>query len=286
VKEIPAWHFARISGDRMSQDLTSVRRALIRVSSDLKQNRLLPAAKAVHAAAKSLVHVSLMKHEQEELSRMVNDACALLQNCRELRRIFPLAVVYVPRKEADLIATLEELIPLLEGEAAQQAQDGMEALLARQQQTFAKGKSELEAGDLPTARETFGALANEFSEDADLMANMGEAFLQKGLYEDASLYLARASALLPQSAHVLNHLGIALRKMGRFDIAEQKFRAALALENKDPNLYFNLGRLYLDAQKWQACLECAQAALALEPSFSHASRMIAYCTRILNSGKT
>jgi Flp pilus assembly protein TadD len=157
--------------------------------------------------------------------------------------------------------------------------------VARQQQTFAKGKADLDAGDHTTARETFGTLANEFSEDADLITHVGEAFLQKGLYEDASLYLARASALLPQSAHVLNHLGIALRKMGRLDIAEQKFRAALALENKDPNLYFNLGRLYLDAQKWQACLECAQAALALEPAFSHASRMIAYCTRMLDNGK-
>ncbi|MDR2077230.1 MAG: tetratricopeptide repeat protein [Desulfovibrio sp.] len=269
----------------MSQDLTSVRRALTRVSSDLKQNNLLSAAKAVHAAARTLVFVPLIKHEQEELSRMLGDACALLQNSRELRRIFPLAVVYVPRKEAELIATMEELIPLLEAEAAEQARSGAEALLARQRKTFAKGESELEAGDHATARETFGALVGEFSEDAALMANVGEAFLRNGLYEDASHYLTGASCLLPRSAHVLNHLGIALRKMGRFDLAEEKFRAALALEGKDPNLHFNLGRLYLDAKKWQSCLECAQAALALDPSLSQASQMIAYCLRRLRDGK-
>jgi tetratricopeptide (TPR) repeat protein len=83
---------------------------------------------------------------------------------------------------------------------------------------------------------------------------------------------------------VLNHLGIALRKMGRYDLAEEKFRAALALESKDPNLYFNLGRLYLDAKRWQGCLECAQAALGLDPSLSQASQMIAYCTRMLEKG--
>jgi tetratricopeptide (TPR) repeat protein len=266
----------------MSQDLTGIRLALARVSSDLKQNRLLPAAKAVHAAVKALVHVSLMRHEQEELSRMLCDACLLLQNSRELRLVFPLLISYSSGKEADLIATLDELIPILEGEAADQAQSGMEALLARQQQTFAKGKSELEAGDHAGARATFSVLVGEFPEDAQLMANVGEAFLQKGLYADASHYLTGASVLLPGSAHVLNHLGIALRKMGRLDIAEEKFRAALALEDKDPNLHFNLGRLYLDAKKWQDCLECARSALTLDPSFSQASQMLSYCNRMLD----
>jgi tetratricopeptide (TPR) repeat protein len=264
----------------MSQDLTSVRRALTQVPGDLKQNRLLSAAKATHAAAKALIHVPLMRHEQEELGRMLGDACALLQNSRELRQVFPLAVAHVPGKEAELIATLEELISLLEAETAKSA----EILLARQHKTFARGKSELEAGNSAAARETFRTLTGEFSEDADLVANVGEAFLQKGLYEDALHYLTSASALLPRSAHVLNHLGIALRKMGRYDLAEEKFRAALALENKDPNLHFNLGRLYLDAEKWQSCLECAQAALALDPSLSQASQMIAYCTRMLEKG--
>jgi tetratricopeptide (TPR) repeat protein len=269
----------------MSQDLTSVRRALTMVSSDLKQNKLLPAAKAIFSATKTLVHFPLMKHEQEELARMVGDACALLQDSRELRRVFPLAVMYVPKKEADLISTLEELIAVLEAETANQAQNGMDALLAQRQTAFEKGKSELEEGDHTSARATFSALAEAFSEDADLMTNVGEVFLQNGLYEDASYYLASASSLLPRSAHVLNHLGIALRKMGRLDVAEEKFRAALALENKDPNLYFNLGRLYLDAKKWQSCLECAKAALALDPSLTQASQMSAYCVRMLAKGK-
>ncbi|MDR1359774.1 MAG: tetratricopeptide repeat protein [Deltaproteobacteria bacterium] len=270
----------------MSQDLSSVRMALARVSSDLKQNRLLPAAKAVQGAVKALVHVPMLKHEQEELSRMLGEACVLLQNSRELRQVFPLAIAYTPKKEAALAATMDELIPILEGEAADQAQSGMEALLARQRQTFEKGKSELEAGDHAAARETFSVLTGEFSEDAALMTHVGEAFLQKGLYADATHYLSGASLLLPDSAHVLNHLGIALRKLGRLDVAEEKFRAALALEDKDPNLYFNLGRLYLDAQKWQSCLECAQAALALDPSLGQASKMSAYCRRMLDNGKS
>ena len=247
------------------------------MSGDLKQNRLLSAAKAVQAAAKALIHTQLMRHEQEELGRMLGDACALLQNSRELRQAFPLAVVYLPGKEAELIATLEELISLLESEAA----EGAAVVLARQRKTFARGKSELEEGNHATARETFRALTGEFSEDAVLIADVGEAFLRKGLYKDALDYLSSASALLPRSAHVLNHLGIALRKMGRYDLAEEKFRAALALERKDPNLHFNLGRLYLDAKMWQSCLECAQAALALDPSLSQASQMIAYCARML-----
>ena len=56
---------------------------------------------------------------------------------------------------------------------------------------------------------------------------------------------------------------------------------ALSIEKNDPNLYFNLGRLYLDSKRWTECMACAQAALNIEPSFTQASQMIAYCARML-----
>ena len=49
----------------MTQELTGIRRALTRVSSELKQNRLLPAAKAVQAAARALIRLPLLKNEQD-----------------------------------------------------------------------------------------------------------------------------------------------------------------------------------------------------------------------------
>lgn len=265
----------------MTQELTGIRRALTRVSSELKQNRLLPAAKAVYAAARALTRLSLLKNEQEELTRMVGEGCALLQGNKELRKIFPLTISYVPKEEAQLVETLTELIAVLEGEAAQQMQEGLQALQERQRSTLEKGRKELDAGAHDTARETFRGLSEEFAEDGELITEIGEAFLQAGLFNDAAKYLSQASSILPESAHVLNRLGIALRKLGRFDAAEEKFRTALAIERNDPNLYFNLGRLYLDSKKWAECMACAKAALGIEPSFTQATQMIAYCERML-----
>ena len=265
----------------MTQELTSIRRALTRVSSDLKQNRLLPAANAVQAAARALIRLPLLKGEQEELTRLIGESCVLLQGNKELRKLFPLSITYIPKEEQQLVETLAELIAILQSEAASQAQDGMQALLDRQRNALDKGQQELDAGQHDAARATFKSLSEEFAEDGELITEIGEAFLQAGLFDDAAKYLGEASKILPGSAHVLNRLGIALRRLGRFEAAEEKFRAALQIEHNDPNLYFNLGRLYLDGKRWEDCMASAQAALDLEPSFTQASQMISYCTRML-----
>lgn len=267
----------------MSQELTSIRRTLTRVSSDLKQNRLLPAANAVQAAARAMIRMSLLKNEQEELSRIIADACGLLQNNKELRKIFPLAITYVPKEEAQLVETLNELIVILQTEASAQAQDGLAALLERQRSQLEKGQQELDAGQHDATRITFKDLSQEFSEDGELITEIGEKFLQAGLFEDAAFYLQDASAILPRSAHILNSLGIALRRLKRFDVAEEKFQEALEFEKNDPNLYFNLGRLYLETKRWGDCMACAQEALNLEPSFTQATQMVSYCNRMLKT---
>ncbi len=104
--------------------------------------------------------------------------------------------------------------------------------------------------------------------------------MRVNMYEDAAAYLEGAARLL-KSTHVLNRLGITLRKLKRFDSAEEKYRTALALEPNDPNLHFNLGRLYLDWQKWDECRLCAEATLTLQPEFSEAAQMAAYCRRMI-----
>jgi tetratricopeptide (TPR) repeat protein len=267
--------------DIMTQELTSIRRTLTMVPSDVKQNKLLPAANAIQAAARALIRLPLLKNEQDELVKQVSDACDLLQDNKELRKIFPLAITYVPKHEQALVDILGELISTLESEAASQAQDGMSALLERQKSTLEKGKTQLEAGEHDAARKTFAAVTKEFSKDDKLHVEVGEAFMQVGLFADAEQYLTKAEKIAPNSAHVLNRLGIALRRLGRFDAAEARFRKAISLEGHDPNLHFNLGRLYLDWEKWQECALCGQAALDIEPSFTQASQMLAYCARKL-----
>lgn len=265
-----------------SNDLSSIRRNLSMVSSMIKKEQLLPAANSLHAAVKAFIHVPMMKAEQEEFIRLIEDACFVLQSNKKLRAIFPLEIKYVPQQERQLLEILEELIAILDAEAANNAQLGLDAFKLKQQQIMQQGKREIENGEYDAARKTFAQASSDFPEDGEMHSEIGESFLQAGLYDDAEGYLNTASNLLGASAHVLNHLGICLRKMKRFDKAEEKFREAIALEPKDPNLYFNFGRMFLDAKKWEQSAENAQKALDLDPSFTQASQMVAYCHRMIS----
>jgi tetratricopeptide (TPR) repeat protein len=139
----------------------------------------------------------------------------------------------------------------------------------------------LSKGEHDEARHTFRELIDEYSDDARLVTEVGECFMQAGLYEGAAGHLGVAARLTPDSAHVFNRLGITLRKMQRYDKAEDYFMRALELEKNDSNLYFNMGRLYLDLMDWGKTVTFAEKALSLDPNFTEAAKLAAYARRKL-----
>ena len=263
----------------MSQEMSGIRRALSRVSSDMKQGQYISAATSIRDAARLFTRgVSMIKNEHEEFVTMLHAGCELLRYSKEVAKYFPLAIAYTPGQEAALVALMSQLIEALQ-EAA--TEDTIKKHEERKQAGLVKGRKELADGEHDQARRTFRELTDEYSDDSQLATEVGETFLQAGLYEDASRYLGAAARLTPDSAHVFNRLGIALRKMKRYDKAEQYFLHALSLESDDPNLYFNLGRLYLDWMDWEKTVIFAEKALALNPEFTEAAKLAAYAKRKL-----
>lgn len=264
----------------MSQEMSSTRRALSRVSTDLKQGKLISAAISVRDAARLFTRgVPMIKKEHEELVTMLHSGCELLRLNKELAKHFPLAISYTAGQEAALIDLMNQLI-----EALQEAstQDTIRKHEERKKAGLVKGRQELAEGDHDEARKTLRELTDEYGHDAQLATEVGECFLEVGLYLDAAEHLSVAARLTPDSAHVFNRLGIALRKMKRFDKAEQYFFHALELEPKDPNLYFNMGRLYLDTMDWKKTIEYAEKALDLSGGFTEAAKLAAYARKKLS----
>lgn len=260
----------------MSQELTNARRLLSKVSSDLKQGQFISAATAVRDGARMFGRVPMIKKESEELTNLLQTACDHLRYNKEVAKLFPLAFNYTPGQENELADLMNQLI-----EALQEASTE-DAIRKRNEQIaadFARGRKQLEDGRLDEARATFAAFAEDYSDEAELIASVGELFMNAGQLDDAYRYLAAAVKLEPGSAHLLNRLGIVLRKMKKFEQAEAVYVKATDIEPGDPNLYFNKARVYLDQLEWSKAIADAQKALDLSPDFSEAGKLIAYARK-------
>ncbi len=266
----------------MSQEMAGVRRALSRVSTDVKRGQFISAATSIRDAARLFTRgVAMIKNEQEEFATMLHSGCEIMRYSKDVAKLFPLSISYTPGQEAALVELMNQLIETLQEASTEDTIKQHQEIQARKQEGLDKGRKELDEGAHDEARRTFRDLTVEYSDDAQLAAEVGESFMQAGLYEDAADHLGAAAKLTPDSAHVFNRLGIALRKMKRYDKAEEYFLHALKLEGDDPNLYFNLGRLYLDWMDWEKTVTFAEKALNLNPDFTEAAKLAAYAKRKL-----
>lgn len=266
----------------MSQELTNARRALSKVSTDLKKEQYISAATAVRDTARLFGRIPMMKSEQDEFINMLQTATDLLHYNSGITKIFPLTIKYVPGQEADLGDLMNELIETLQESSTEEAKKRHKAY---QQEQLAKARMELEHDRFDEARGILKNLADLYSEDSDLAVEIGDHFMSAGLYEDAVYYLLIAAKLSTGSARVLNRLGIALRKLKRYDEAEIYFARALEQDKEDPNLYFNIGRLYLDQGFWDKAAMCGKRAVALAPDFAEAGKLVTYAERKLAEAK-
>ena len=99
----------------MSQEMAGVRRALSRVSSDVKQGQYISAATAIRDAARLFTRgVSMIKNEQEEFTTMLHAGCELLRYNKEVTKYFPLAISYTPGQESALMGLMNQLIETLQ----------------------------------------------------------------------------------------------------------------------------------------------------------------------------
>ncbi len=264
----------------MSQALFNARKHLAQTSTLLKQGQLLSAVRGAHAGIRQVASSKPMRSEMEELTRLIEDACYAISNNQEIKKLFPLRIEYKPGSEAAVAETLAELADTLESHATSMLPADLQRVIAEKEEGLDKGQQQLDQGAHDAARSTFSTLVSKFADDAALSENVGERFMQSGLYEDASQYFEASLAAQQSSPRVFNRLGIALRKIKRYEAAEENFKKAIAIDANDPNLYFNLGRLYFDWQRWPDCLAQAEKALNLNAGFTQAKQLADYVRKL------
>ena len=265
----------------MSQQLTKARSQINQVKSLLKQDKFFPAANALYEAVSIVLRNPLMKQEREEFERLIEDAVYSLDGNSEFRKQIPLKLEYKPGNEKELLMVLQECLNSLQNDAVAEAKVKLEELEKKKQASLHKGQLQLDNNEFEDARDTFRSLVEEFSDDPDLKADIGDRFLKAGLYEDAFAYISEALKDKPESLYLYNRIAISLRKLHKYETAEQYYMKALEHIKADPNLFFNIGRLYVDWQKWDKVVEWAQKAVDLSPEFEEAQKMLRFAHKKL-----
>jgi len=263
----------------MSGELTKARQRLNGINSSLKQGKYLAAATALNDAIVIVLSASLMKNERDEFNSMLSDAVYALNNNKELRKVFPLILNYTPGEERKLLEQIVEMRKIIQDDVNEGAQRDLASLEARKQTELDRGQKHLDQQEFDQAKQVFDTLTSEYAGDAELKAEVADRYQKAGLNEEAVGYLSAAITESPNSLHLYNRIGIVLRKMQDFQSAENYYKKALEITQADEYLFFNLGRLYFDWQRWDKTAEAAQRAVGLNPGFDQAKKLLAYAQK-------
>ncbi len=262
----------------MSTDISKVRKGLTQVTISMKQNKPVVAVMAALDGVNLLISTPLMKSERVEISQLIDNALSQISVDPLVRELFPLQLSLVPEQERELANNLRDLITALTENVQQEAHKALSEKEAKKKATFDRAVLELET-NTTKALATFSTLSREYPKEAILWGNIGEALLKAKLYEEAVHYLSEALDLKPDMLAFYNIIGIALRKLEQFSTAETYFLRASKYLRNDPNLYFNIGRLYIDWQKWNKARSAALAALKLNPDFEEAKKLLSFAEK-------
>lgn len=112
------------------------------------------------------------------------------------------------------------------------------------------------------------------TKNADVARQVGETFMDAGLYAEAQSAFKKGMALDPKDIYMYNRMGIALRRQKKFTEAINNYQLALGINPKDENIYYNLGRAYLEAGQKKNSIIAMKRALQINSRFEEAREFL------------
>ncbi len=262
----------------MAENIASIRQSLRQAPSQVKQGNIAAAVQSIQNGIKIMRGGTLLKAERKELEDLIDASVMNLNLEPTVKQLFPLAIAYTPGGEAALADSMNELQSCLAEQAQNSAEEAKRLTQEKKMQRLEKGKAELTT-NVEKGRATLLTLGRDYPQDAVLLGDIGEVFLKAKLYDEAVTFLSEALDLRDDILPLYNLIGMALRELGRFPLAETYYLRASKYLRNDPNLYFNISRLYLEWKKLDKARQAVSVALKLDPDFVHAQKMLAHVDR-------
>lgn len=263
----------------MSTELTKARALIAAVAPNAKQRKLVPAVNSLYEGITIVLRNPLMKQEREEFTKLIEAAVYQLATDQELKKVYPLIITYEPGREKDLLITLRDILNVLTSETTDKVKEVIADRDKRKQDLLLKVQALLDNGEAALAKSTADRLITDYPSDITLRADIADRFLRAESYPEAYGYLEEALQQDPEAVFLYNRIGIVLRKMKDFPTAEKYYLRALEFSGQDEYLLFNVGRLYADWRRWSQAKEFAEKALAINPDFDEARKMLAFAEK-------
>ncbi len=260
----------------MSSELSKARQQLASIRTSLRQGKAQPAVKALHSTVLIILQTPLMKSERDEFERLLEDAVYMITSDKNVKEIYAEPIEYTPGKERELLDNMSGILQAFDLSIKDEASEAMKLLAQRRDKLFEEGAAALAKGDEAMAENRFNALMRDFGDDSELLGRIGELYLNAGEYDKCIPFLEKALKDSPELAHLYNKIAMALRKTKQFEKAEEYYLKAYNYLGKDPNLFFNMGRLYMDMGLLDKAIKTADAAVTLDPNFVEAAKLAAY----------
>jgi len=101
-----------------------------------------------------------------------------------------------------------------------------------------------------------------------------EIYMSTERDENAEEILNEILELRPETVNVYNSLGVLCRKKGDYPTALKHYEKALKIHPKEPNIYYNIGRIHLDMKNPEKAESYFRTALRLDPGFEDARQVL------------
>ncbi|MBF0120018.1 MAG: tetratricopeptide repeat protein [Desulfobacterales bacterium] len=102
------------------------------------------------------------------------------------------------------------------------------------------------------------------------MQKAADIFLSKEKDQDAEEVLNEILKMNPDTINVYNSMGVLYRRKGNYSVALKQYEKALIIHPNEPNIYYNIGRLYIDLNDPAKAKASFAAALKVKPDFKEA----------------
>ncbi len=182
---------------------------------------------------------------------------------------------HVPTGNKDPVA-MEEFVARYHPETLRYFNQVLPAM-EKLQQKLVKAEKHLQNNKLDKAEAAFKDVLAVDSENIKAVFGLGTTYLTGGNKESAAEIFSKIMSLelafKPEQAGMFNEFGIKMRKSGMLENALTYYKKALAQQDKDENLYFNLARVSFEMENIEASMEYVNKALELNPDFKEAQQM-------------
>jgi len=260
--------------------IVQARKHLLNIVAILKDGTVEDAIKAaIYGLFAYIKHGGLMiRQEKKEYQQLLTKAVHLIGLDATVKEVCEHPLEYVPGGEIQLLSVLRDLPERLRSIRRDRRQQAEEARIRSRSERMDKGRQLITQRYFDGAVQHFGRLSADFADDAPLQAEIGKILFDISHIECIT-YLEKAVALDPGDHKSMAMMGVAFRKIRRFDGAERAYLAALEKDKDNVNYLFNLSRVYIDAGNWTRAQETLRRVLEIDPGLEPARKALEFATR-------